>query len=302
MEVPRRKAPGFPEGQADGPSQDLPSSPGKMARAVQSSCNLRQDSLFLGAVPQEGSAPRPPSGTPASCLEASADSTPVLSPLPHFWKFPVENQVPALGRGRGCFIFPSGSRHTVGPPHRASKAFASKDTGLFVGGLGRGRGGNPTHLFVPFSSSPTPGQNEKNRFLADPIWNLIAQTAAAALGGQLLAPSSGAGRLPARPARPRGDRCVPSSSSATRGPPVACPPEAAAHGATGRTDIIYYNIQGRPTVKQTCMIQTVYYPIKTSEPRWSGSATLRAPEAPPSPRAGGGVGAAGRFLDTTRRL
>lgn len=88
-----------------------------------------------------------------------------------------------------CCNFPFGSRHTVGPPSPASNVFGSKDTGLFVGGPGgRGEGaGNPTHLFIPSSSSaPALGQNEKKKksFLADPIWNLIVWTAAAALGCQ----------------------------------------------------------------------------------------------------------------------
>ena len=85
----------------------------------------------------------------------------------------MENQVPALRGAWGGFIFPFGSRHTVGPPTEPQKHLHRETLDSLLGGLGgdRGQGTQPTCLF-PSPPPPTPGQNEK-LFLADPIWNLI---------------------------------------------------------------------------------------------------------------------------------
>lgn len=82
VDIPRRKAPGFPEGQAEGPGRDPPSWEDGTGRSLSSySTHLRTH--FLDGVPQGGTAPRPPSGTPACCFRGSCGQhTHLLLPSP----------------------------------------------------------------------------------------------------------------------------------------------------------------------------------------------------------------------------
>lgn len=151
---PKEESPWLPQGPGRG-AQPRPAFPGPWHG------QFRPDVIHLRTLPWRGAPRRHCSqaalGDPSQLLRGvCGQHTGPLPSSPISGNFQWKTKfLPWGGGGAASSFLPVPDTQWV--PPTASKAFACKDTGRFVGGLGRVTGGgNPTHLFVPSSSSPHP--------------------------------------------------------------------------------------------------------------------------------------------------